>query len=712
MNQPATKRAEGAGDDAFYTIPGKGWISDLGDLANPAQFTAPIDLRNIDTQKLTSALRTMMLIRATEETIADMVVAGDIKCPAHLAIGQEAASVGIAAHLRPGDRAFGCHRSHSHYLAVGASVEALLAETLGKANGCAKGFGGSMHLYAKDHGFYGSVPIVAGTIPLAVGAAMAAKMDGPAGNTGMDVGVAYFGDGACEEGVFHECLNMAASFKLPMVFVVENNLFSSHLDIHLRQPSDKISRFAEAARIKCATVDGNDIVSVMQTAGDLIAHARAGHGPVLIEAVTYRWRGHVGPDENIDVGVRRSAAEVSAWKQRDPIGRLAASLKDRGFSADNFNAMQDDVKQQVAAAKKSAYDAPWPTDGMLTSTVYATPKKPDSKPIAVTPTTHMNYGQAIRAGYEYLLANHKDVFVLGQGVWSPWYVGSSMTDLDKQFGKNRVIDTPVSEAAETGAAIGASLCGYRPIVIHPRIDFMILACDAIANQASKWAHMLGGQDRAKVTIRGIINRGGEQGAQHSQALHSWFAHLPGLRVLMPATAADARDMLIAATLCDDPVLYIDDRWLYDLTDDLPPAHDVSIDAFKPAVRREGSDITLVAASYSVQQSLEAARLLEQDGISAEVIDLRAINPIDHSVSAASVAKTGRLLAVDGGWTNCGLAGEIIAGALEHVDVTGLKCAPARMTLTNAPAPTSRPLEKLYYATPAQIADKAKQLIKK
>lgn len=708
MSKQAAARKKNTGDNAFYTIPGQGWISDLGDLANPAYFTAPIDLKNVSTETLIEKLHDMVLIRVAEEVIADMVVAGDIKCPAHLAIGQEAASVGVAAHLRPTDRAFGCHRSHSHYLAMGGSLDGLMGEVLGKANGCSKGFGGSMHLYGKDVGFYGSVPIVAGTIPLAVGAAMAAKMDG---KESLDVGVAYFGDGACEEGVFHECLNMAASFRLPMVFVVENNLFSSHLDIHLRQPSDRVARFAEAAKIKCATVDGNDVVAMMQAAGDLIASARRGEGPVLIEAVTYRWRGHVGPEENIDVGVRRSASEIEAWKKRDPVGRLLKSLEARGYMRDQYETMLKEIHAKCEKSRDIAKKAPWPEEKTLTGIVYAAPKKPESKPVAVTPTQRMNYGQAIRAGHEYLLEHHPDVFVLGQGVWSPWYVGSSMTDLDKQFGKNRVIDSPVSEAACTGAAVGASLCGYRAIVIHPRIDFMILACDAIANQASKWTHMLGGQDRSKVTIRAIINRGGEQGAQHSQALHSWFAHLPGLRVAMPATAADARDLFIASVLTDDPVMFIDDRWCYALEDDLSPPRDLDLNSIKPAIRREGQDITLVACSYSVQLALEAAKKLEAEGISAEVVDLRVINPIDHDVAAQSVKKTGRLLAIDGGWTNCGLGGEIIAGVSERVPFGTFKAMPQRMTLTDAPAPTSRVLEQIYYTSPEDIAARVIAMVK-
>ena len=160
-----------------------------------------------------------------------------------------------------------------------------------------------------------------------------------------------------------------------------------------------------------------------------------------------------------------------------------------------------------------------------------------------------NYGTAILAAFEYLLDNYPEVFVIGQGLWSPWYVGNSMTDLDKKYGEDRIIDTPVSESACTGAAVGASLAGMKPIVVQPRMDFMLYAMDAVVNQAAKWSHMLGGQSSPSVTIRGIINRGGEQGAQHSQALHAWFAHVPGLRVVMPSTVADARDLMISSVLC-------------------------------------------------------------------------------------------------------------------------------------------------------------------
>lgn len=687
----------------FYT-PFEARVSDLGDLARPEAYRTSLDLGDQPTEVMIQKLRDMMLIRLAEEEIAEMAKSGEAKCPTHLAIGQEAASVGVAAHLRPTDRAFGCHRSHSHYLAMGGSVDELLAEIMGKATGCSGGFGGSMHIYAKDVGFYGSVPIVGGTIPLAVGAGIAAQMDGNG-----DVGIAFFGDGACEEGVLHESLNMAAAFNLPVVFVVENNLFSSHLDIHLRQPSDRVARFADAAKMRSVTVDGNDVVAVMREAGKLIEGSRNGQGPCLIEAITYRWLGHVGPNADIDVGVRRSTEELNAWKGRDPVERLLSALETRGYTRAQFQSMCGEIKDMLAKSRKAANAAPWPVKEKLTDIVYAAPKKTAPKAAPAGHPQTLNYGQALRAAQEYLLANHPETFVIGQGVWSPWYVGNSMTDLDKQFGRGRVIDTPVSEAATTGAATGAALCGYKPLVIHPRIDFMILACDAIVNQAAKWAHMLGGKARPSVTVRGIINRGGEQGAQHSQALHSWFAHIPGLRVVMPSTVADARDLLIASVLSDDPVMFIDDRWLYAQEDTLPPPQDIDLATIKPAVRREGRDVTIVAASFSVMLAMEAAKILAERGIETEVIDLRVINPIDHDAAIASVRKTGRLCAIDGGWTNCGLAGEIIAGVSEQVEPGVFKAMPQRITIVDAPAPTSKPLEDIYYPSVQDIVSRIEKL---
>ncbi len=316
------------------------------------------------------------------------------------------------------------------------------------------------------------------------------------------------------------------------------------------------------------------------------------------------------------------------------------------------------------------------------------------------------------AAFEYLLETYPEVFVIGQGLWSPWYVGNSMTDLDKKFGVHRVIDTPVSESATTGAAIGAALAGMKPIVVHPRMDFMLYAMDAIVNQAAKWSHMFGGQAVPAVTIRSIINRGGEQGAQHSQSLHAWLAHVPGLRVVMPATVADARDLLIASALSPDPVVFIDDRWLYDLEDNLPPIVELDLALEQPKCLRAGTDLTIVASGYSTRLALDAAEQLDAQGVSAEVIDLRVLNPFHVVNLVESVSKTGRLLAVDGSWSPCGMAGEVIASVVERVAPGAIKVAPARLTLPFAPAPTASVLESAYYPTAATIVSMAGKLVNK
>jgi pyruvate dehydrogenase E1 component alpha subunit len=243
----------------------------------------------------------------------------------------------------------------------------MVAEIFGKATGSSAGMGGSMHLYAPEVGFHGSVPIVGATIPIAAGAALAAKMDGRG-----DVAVAYFGDGACEEGVLHETLNMAAVMNLPVLFVAENNLYSSHLDIKLRQPFDSVARFARANGVESELVDGNDVVDVARAADRLVRASREGRGPGFIEAVTFRWRGHVGPNEDVDVGVRRSPDELAAWKGRDPIGRLQSALVESNRVApDRFEAIEQEIRTELGKAVAAARAAPYPPDAALLDTVYA-----------------------------------------------------------------------------------------------------------------------------------------------------------------------------------------------------------------------------------------------------------------------------------------------------------------------------------------------------
>lgn len=306
----------------------------------------------------------------------------------------------------------------------------------------------------------------------------------------------------------------------------------------------------------------------------------------------------------------------------------------------------------------------------------------------------LTYARAIREAHAQLLDQDPRVFLIGQGVRNPWYAGTSLQDLDKEFGRERVIDSPVSENATTGAAIGAAIMGMRPIVFHPRMDFMLLAADPIMNQAANWSYLFAGQVSVPVVIRAVINRGGEQGAQHSQAVQALFAHVPGLKVVMPATPYDAKGLLVAAVRDGNPVLYIDDRWLYESEGEVPESlYEVPIGS--AAVRRSGRDVTLVATSYMASEAAKAVAVLAQRGVDVELIDLRSIKPWDRNLVYSSVGKTGRLVIADAAWVSGGIAAEIaasVAGDIFHA----LKAPIARVCLPDAPAPTSAALEQAYY----------------
>ena len=321
-------------------------------------------------------------------------------------------------------------------------------------------------------------------------------------------------------------------------------------------------------------------------------------------------------------------------------------------------------------------------------------------------TNQITYSEAILEGFKYLLDNDEDVFIMGQGLWSPWYVGNTMRDLDKLYGKKRVIDTPVSENAVTGAAIGASLCGSKPIVVHPRMDFMLYAMDPIINQAAKWSYMFGGQAHPQVTIRSIVNRGGEQGAQHSQILHSLFAHIPGLRVVIPYSVLDARDLLISSVLCKDPVIFIDDRWLYDEKDERKEIEKLNLEEVTSRTVLEGDDITIISSGYSTKISKNAIQIFNDTNkkFSIELIDLRVVNPINYDLILKSICKTKRFIVVDGGWKTCGLASEIISSVVEKLDPNILLSKPINLSLKNCPAPSSNVLEKEYYLTEQDIVN--------
>lgn len=322
----------------------------------------------------------------------------------------------------------------------------------------------------------------------------------------------------------------------------------------------------------------------------------------------------------------------------------------------------------------------------------------------------LKYALAINEAFHQLMAVDDSVILIGQGLESPWYVGRTAEGLSKRFGKARVFDTPISENAVTGAAVGAAMCGMKAVVVHPRMDFMLYAMDPIINEAANWHTMFGGRINVPVVFWGIINRGGEQGAQHSQALHALFSHIPGLKVVMPATPADAKGLMVAAIRHPHPVVYIDDRWLHG-TEGHVPQEIVEVPIGKARIVVAGQDVTIAAVSYMVPEAVAAAAELSADGIRVEVLDIRTAKPLDRETLLASVKKTGRLVVADVGWKSFGISAEIAALAAEHC-FHYLKAQVVRVALPDGPAPASASLEKCYYPTRKNLIEAAKQCLTK
>lgn len=692
-------------------------------------------LKGIPVAELISLYRTMVLIRETEERIADLVrdeqvdesgelvydnagnvvrIPKEVICPCHLYTGQEAIAAGVCAHLTRDDLIFSAHRCHGHYLAKGGNLNAMMAELFGRTTGCAEGRGGSMHLVDPAVGILGTTPIVASSIGHAVGAALAARIRGDA-----RVAVSFFGDGATEEGRFHEALNIASYMKLPIVFVCENNLYSSHVRIDQRRATDTIYQHAAPFGIPGLCADGNNLFEVYQTSQEAVERARFGGGPSLLEYRTYRRRGHVGGNLDLEKGIR-TRIEYDLWKDRDPLDQLERSLVATGILMPEDTArVRDEQREAVLRAIHLARRAPRPEprDLLNNTLAHSSDPLPDGKPVVRVdhsgqPVEHdlLGYGEAIREATEQLMEVDPRVFLIGQGVNSPWYVGNSTTGLHRRFGSLRVIETPISEDTVTGATVGAAMVNMRPVVIHPRMDFALLAVEQLIGQAANWHYMTAGKVKVPFVARLIVNRGGEQAAQHSQTLQAMFAHVPGLVVVMPATAYDAKGLMTAAILSDDPVIFIDDRWAYGEREEVP-RHMYTVPIGKGIVRREGTDLTVVATSYMNRRAMEAAAILEREGLSVEVIDPRTLKPLDEPLILTSVAKTGRLVVADGGWDAYGFTAEVAALVASSSVVTRLKAPVARLGLPPCPAPMSSVLEQAYFKNVSAITAEIRRLMK-
>lgn len=319
----------------------------------------------------------------------------------------------------------------------------------------------------------------------------------------------------------------------------------------------------------------------------------------------------------------------------------------------------------------------------------------------------LKFFQAINEAIDICLAKDLAVYIMGLGVPDPKGIFGSTLGLQQKYGSRRVMDMPTSENAMTGIAIGSALAGMRPIMTHQRIDFALLAMEQIVNQAANWHYMFGGQMSVPIVIRMIVGRGWGQGPQHSQSLQSWFAHIPGLKVVMPTTAHDAKGLLISSIEDDNPVIFIEHRWLYNIEGEVP--EDIyRIPLGKARVAKEGSDLTIVATSYMTLEALKAAEKLAQEDINIEVIDIRTLKPLDEALILESVRKTGRLIVADAAWKMCGFGAEIVASVAEKaLDV--LKEAPQRVALPDCPCPTSTALASRYYPRAVDIIEIARRM---
>ncbi|MCH9632019.1 MAG: Pyruvate dehydrogenase E1 component subunit beta [Chlamydiae bacterium] len=325
-------------------------------------------------------------------------------------------------------------------------------------------------------------------------------------------------------------------------------------------------------------------------------------------------------------------------------------------------------------------------------------------------TQTINFAEAIRQSLDFNLENDSSVYVMGLGVPDPKGVFGTTTDLHKKHGSNRVMDMPTSENGMTGIAVGSAIMGMKPVMTHQRVDFALLAMDQIVNSAAKWHYMFNGIMQVPMVIRLIVGMGWGQGPQHSQNLHAMFAHFPGLKVVMPTTAYDAKGLLNSSIADPNPVIFIEHRWLYNIVDEVP-SENYLVPLGKAKVLEEGEDVTIVSSSYMTIEALKAVKELRASGVRAELIDLRTIKPLDTETILKSVRKTGRLVVADMSWKTLGLASEIITIVVEQA-FDDLKCPPIRITLPDSYAPTSWALTNHYYPNSNDIVYSVKKLLGK
>jgi TPP-dependent pyruvate/acetoin dehydrogenase alpha subunit/pyruvate/2-oxoglutarate/acetoin dehydrogenase E1 component len=643
------------------------------------------------TSELILLYRRMVTIRRCEEAVGRLFNDGLVHGTAHLSIGQEATPTAVCAELRDDDFLTTTYRGHGWALAKGVPLADFFAELFGRETGVCKGRGGSMHLCDMRVGLIGASGIVGGGLPAAVGSAYASQV-----LQTNAVSVASFGDGATNIGTFHESVNLAAVWRLPVVFVCENNLYGEFTPVGDTCLVEDLAERAAAYGISGHVVDGNDVEAVRTVAADAIARARAGEGPSLIEAKTYRHRGH----SRNDPARYRPDGELEAWLERDPLVRARDALTAAGaWSDESERELLAEIDAEIAAAVDAAAAAPFPDPDMVTDHVYAA-VAPEPAPRRALEARMLSYREALREGLAEALRRDPTVVVFGEDVAAAGGIFKVTEGLCEEFGSDRVRNTPISENVIVGAAIGAAAAGLRPVVEIMFADFLANAFDQLVNHAAKLSYMSGGQLHLPLVVRSAHGGGIGFAAQHSQAAASWLLPFPGLKVVAPATASDAKLLLQAAIRDPDPVLLLEHKALY-AAKELVPADGAVPTIGTPLVRRSGSDVTVVALAGTVPKTLAAAESLAEEGIECEVVDLRGLVPLDDSVLLESIARTGRMLVVEeepaqGGWAN------LVVSSVAQRAWSSLRSAPQVVSAAAAPVPYSPPLEAAYLPSVEEI----------
>ena len=605
--------------------------------------------------KLEEIYTTMRRIRAFEERTAELFQEGLVKGTAHSYVGEEAIASAVGSILRDDDYMASNHRGHGHCIAKGAKLDRMMAELMGRDTGYCRGLGGSMHIADMNLNILGANGIVGAAMPLSTGTALAAKLRGTD-----QVVVAFFGDGGSNQGIFHESLNLASVWKLPVLFICENNQYALSTSYKRTTSAAQISDRAVGYQVPGVTIDGNDPVEVYNVVEEAVARARAGEGPTLIECLTYRWGQH---SLRANLNDPRPEKELEEWIARDPMKVIEKALLDNKVATQKrLNEIGKEVASELEEAVNYGKDSPEPNVAMMEAAVYS-PHATYTEPVSKT-DRELSFPAALNEALEQEMKRDDSVFVMGEDVGETGGIFTVTKGLMDKFGEERVRDTPISEATFVGCGVGAAIAGMRPVVEIQIFDFIALTMDMLVNQAAKFRYMLGGGPTVPLVVRGPQGGGIRMAAQHSQSLEAWFTHVPGLVVVAPSTPYDAKGLLVSAIRDDNPVIFLETKLSYVGAGGPVPEELYAIPIGKADVKREGTDVTVLATMAMVPRALTAATQLAREGIDVEVVDPRTLRPLDEETILASVRKTNRLVIVHEAWQTGGFGAEVSALAVE------------------------------------------------